>query len=200
MKKHKPKQDTRMKNQSDAVDAEVTDKLSDELEPDEQMDSDDQPQLSREQELEQQLADLESRYLRCQADYQNFQRRARQSEDEARKQASAGVIQTIIPVLDSFDMAFQHNTEDITVPQMLDGIRAIHAEFIRVLSVLGVSLISPEPDDSFDPACHQAMLHQQSDDIQPGHVVCALQVGYKLHDRVVRPAKVSVASGDEQED
>jgi len=137
--------------------------------------------------------ELLARLQRTAADHQNFQRRAANNEREAGTQARTGVVQSIIPVLDHFELALGQDPAKSTAEQIVGGVRVIRDELMRVLANFGVSVIDPTPGDEFDPNCHEAMLRQPADGVPPGCVSLNLGVGYKLGDRVVRPAKVAVA-------
>ncbi|GMV27248.1 MAG: hypothetical protein AMXMBFR58_32790 [Phycisphaerae bacterium] len=152
-------------------------------------------------ELEQQLADEKSKYLRSLADFQNFQRRAALNEHEARSQARAQVVQSLLGVLDNFDLALKVDTAQATAEQVLQGVTVIKEDLLRVLQSHGVGLINPEPGDAFDPNIHQAVVQREADDVDPGHIVQTLQPGYTIsttlpggpkQERVVRPAMVAV--------
>ncbi|HHN78840.1 MAG TPA: nucleotide exchange factor GrpE [Phycisphaerales bacterium] len=130
---------------------------------------------------------------RTAADFQNFQRRSRQNERETRELTSAGVVQSMLRVLDFFDMALQQDPTTATVEQVIGGVEMIKAEFLRVLSTHGVEVVMPSPGDEFEPRKHEAVEKRESADIEPGHIVEARSPGYVMSDRVIRPAKVVVA-------
>lgn len=137
--------------------------------------------------------DLMARFKTLAADFQNYQRRAAINEREARQGATAGVVQSVLPVMDHFDLALGQDLTKATAEQIAGGVRLIRAELMRVLEGYGVSLIEPKPGESFNPGEQQAMMQQPSAEIEPGHVVMLLGVGYRLGERVIRPAKVAVA-------
>ncbi len=130
---------------------------------------------------------------RTAADYQNFQRRARQNERETRELTSAGVVQSLLRVLDFFDMALKQDPATATVEQVIGGVEMIKAEFLRVLSTHGVQTLTPSPGDEFDPRKHEAVENRRGTGVEPGHIVEAKSPGYLMADRVIRPAKVVVA-------
>ncbi|GAB4386520.1 MAG: nucleotide exchange factor GrpE [Phycisphaerales bacterium] len=138
--------------------------------------------------------DLLNRMKILAAEYQNYQRRAAINEREARTGATCGVVQSVLPVMDHFDLALGQDLSKATAEQIAGGVQMIRAELMRILESYGVSLIEPKPGEQFNPSEQQAMLHQPSEDIEPGHVVSVLGVGYRLGDRVIRPAKVSIAA------
>jgi molecular chaperone GrpE len=144
--------------------------------------------------------EIQAKLIRAIADHQNFQRRAGINEREASTSAKQGVVQGLIPLLDQFDMALLQDPEKVSAQQVIDGVRMTRDEFIRILSGYGVTSINPQPGDDFNPGEHEAMMQQPTDEFEAGQVTINMGVGYKLGERVVRPAKVAVASQVEQSD
>jgi len=144
-------------------------------------------------ELAREREDLNNKLLRAVADFQNYQRRAVSNEREAATQARAGVVQSVIPVMDHFDLALAQDPSTTTPDQIIGGVRVIRDELFKTLESFGVTRIEPRPGDEFDPHQHEAMLRQPGPGVEPGHVVQLLSVGYRMGERVVRPAKVAVA-------
>ena len=136
------------------------------------------------------------KYLHALADFQNYQRRALLNEQEARRQGITAVLMSIMPVIDHFDVALKQPVTSPQVEAVMEGVKAIRAELLRALEMHGVTPINPQPGDEFDPTRHQAMIHGPAGDsgVEPGRISATLQAGYALGDRVIRPAKVSVAS------
>ncbi len=149
------------------------------------------------QQLEAQVAELNGKYLRTLADYQNSQRRAIQNEQEARLQARSGVIQSVLSVVDHFDLALMQDPSKTTVEQIINGVKVIRDELLKVLQSQGVKLIAPAAGAEFEPSLHQAIMQQSAEGVESGKIVATLQAGYVISgpsgDRVVRAAKVSVA-------
>ncbi len=136
--------------------------------------------------------ELSDKLLRMAADHQNFQRRASGNEREARTSATQGVVQSLIPLLDTFEMALMQDPEKFSSQMVIDGVKMIRDEFMRMLSGYGVLPINPSVGDEFNPAEHAAMMQQPADGIEPGHISLVMGIGFKLGERVVRPAKVGV--------
>ncbi|MBX3357654.1 MAG: nucleotide exchange factor GrpE [Phycisphaeraceae bacterium] len=131
------------------------------------------------------------------ADFQNYQRRAIQNEQEARRQGTIGVLHSVIPVLDHFDLALVQSAGNPGVEQVMHGVQVIRDELLKALESHGVRVINPGPNDEFDPSRHQAISTQPVEPggpVEPGRILSTLQAGYALVDRVVRPAKVMVAA------
>jgi molecular chaperone GrpE len=133
------------------------------------------------------------KYQRSIADYQNYHRRSLENEREAKRQGITSVLQSIIPILDHFDLALGHKTDNAGDSQVIEGVKVIRDELIKALASHGVSVINPQPNDELDPQKHQVILNQPAANVEPGHISMTLQVGYALETRVIRPAKVAVA-------
>ncbi len=140
------------------------------------------------------LRDENERILRAAADAQNRLRTARKDVQESHRQGVTAVARDVIAGLDSFDLALSQDMSTATVDSIVEGVRSIRDELIRVLNRHGVTLIEAAPGEELDPQRHQAMMEQPTDQFEPGHIVAMVQVGYMLHDRVIRPAKVIVAA------
>ncbi len=136
---------------------------------------------------------------RALADFANYQRRASQNEQQAVRSGEAGVVRSMLAVLDHFDLALDQDKTQITVEQLLDGVNIVRDELCRSLETFGVERIAPEAGDEFNPTRHQAVLQQAAEGVAPNHVVAVLQPGYTMGETVLRPAKVSVAPQDDED-
>ncbi|MCC7408280.1 MAG: nucleotide exchange factor GrpE [Phycisphaeraceae bacterium] len=145
------------------------------------------------QVLEAEKAELQSKLLRTMADYQNYARRSEQNVAVAREQQLLEIARKLVDVLDHFDRALAVDPEKSTPQSILDGLRIVDQELLKLLEVYGVKKVEARPGDPFDPAVHEAMLRQPAEGIETDHVVAQFQPGYTLGSKVVRPAKVSVA-------
>ena len=132
--------------------------------------------------------------LRALAEVRNNQRRAAENERRVEQAARASVYRSVLPVLDQMEMALDQDLEAISVRQLADGVRIARDELTKVLTDQGVSRIDPGVGDPFDPVRHEAMLRQEAEGIETDHIVMILQPGYAVGERVLRPAKVAVAT------
>jgi molecular chaperone GrpE len=150
-------------------------------------------------QLESELEDARARALRLMADFQNYQRRALQNEIVAKQQGIGALAGGVVTVLDHFDTALGQTTGNAGAEQVLEGLRLIRDELLKVLNQHGVSVLNPQPGDLFEPGKHEAVMQQTAEGVEPGHVVSTFQSGYMLagsggvSERVLRPAKVVVA-------
>lgn len=135
----------------------------------------------------------QNRALRVMADMQNFQRRAGLNEREARDAALRGVVGSLIPLIDQFEIALSQDPASVPSEAVVRGVGIIRDEFLRTLAGYGVSPIAPRVGEEFQPGDHEAMMQLPAEGVRPGCISMVMNTGYKLGDRVVRPAKVGVA-------
>jgi len=155
-------------------------------------------QPSLEDQLAQARADADkylNNWRRAEADLQNYKRRAEQERDESRRFAQASIIINLLPILDDFERAFGSLDTRLAGLTWFDGIRLIYRKLQALLESVGVQPIQAE-GQTFDPRYHEAVAHADGEE---GKVVAEVQRGYKLHDRVLRPAMVIVGRGKSDE-
>lgn len=131
---------------------------------------------------------------RALADFANFQRRSRDNEIRARADGATGVIRSLLPVLDQFDLALAQSPEKLTVEQLLQGVKIVQQELWKAMRQHDVEIIHPQPGEEFDPNHHQAMMRQPTGDFEPGTIVAVMQPGYTIGGVALRAASVSVAA------
>ena len=144
-------------------------------------------------DLQAQLDEAIEARKRAQADFVNYQNRAEQNQRQAVLGGEAGVVRSILDVLDHFNLALDQDPEQLSVEQLLGGVRIVRDELVKALKRYDVRPVQPAPGDEFNPTLHQAVLHQEAQDIAPDHIVAVFQAGYTMGSLVLRPAKVSVA-------
>jgi molecular chaperone GrpE len=130
------------------------------------------------------------RLARLQAEFDNFRKRNAKEQQEYREYALADALKQLLPILDSLDRAAKTNAASLEDFQ--SGIELIDKQFHDALAKLGVQPI-PTEGALFDPNLHQAVQMVDSDDAEDNHVLDELQRGYKLKERLLRPAMVRVA-------
>ncbi|MHB8719104.1 MAG: nucleotide exchange factor GrpE [Candidatus Dormibacteria bacterium] len=135
------------------------------------------------------LAD--QRYLRLAADFENFRRRKAQELSDRSRYASEEAARAMLPVLDNLRRAVDH-AGSADPADLLDGLHMVVREFEAALSSVGVTPID-SVGTPFDPAVHEALGGEEADGVAVDTVSEELQRGYRLHDRVLRPALVRVA-------
>ena len=162
---------------------------AEDLEGTEEAENGEEDELS---DLKSQVSDLQDKYLRSVAEFDNYRKRTMKEKAELILNGGANAIKAILPVLDDMERAIENGakTED---PQVLrEGMELIYQKFQKTLEGLGVKKIETENAD-FDVDIHEAvaMVPGMGDD-KKGKVIDCLQQGYKLNDKVIRHAKVAV--------
>ncbi|GCD81786.1 nucleotide exchange factor GrpE [Parageobacillus thermoglucosidasius] len=143
-------------------------------------------------ELEAKIKEMENRYLRLYADFENFRRRTRQEMEAAEKYRAQSLVSDLLPVLDNFERALKIKAEDEQAKSILQGMEMVYRSVLDALKKEGVEAIEAV-GKPFDPHLHQAVMQVEDSNYEPNTVVEELQKGYKLKDRVIRPAMVKVS-------
>ncbi len=145
--------------------------------------------------LREQVLELQDRALRAQADFDNYRKRARRDLDEQTRYAALPLLRDLLPVLDNLQRALSTLEADTESQQGLAaGVRMVATQFADVLSRHECCRIEAEGAE-FDPASHEAIAQQPSPHQPHGTILHVSQQGYRLHERVVRPAQVIVSAG-----
>ena len=147
-------------------------------------------------EAQAQIDDLEDRLLRLTAEYDNFRKRAQRERSEARQFANQHLLEKQLPILDNFEMALMAAKD--ADPAIRDGVQMIYDQFVGVLKDAGVEPIDAG-GEPFDPNLHEAISQKETIEVEEGTVVEQAQRGYKLDDRLIRPARVVVAKTPESD-
>ena len=133
------------------------------------------------------------RLLRQTADYENYKKRAVREKQDATKYANEALLQKLIPVIDNFEAALAAaSSSSASTESLQTGVNMIYVQLKSALADSGLEEIDAT-DQPFDPNFHEAVSQQESDDTPEGHVLQQLRKGYKLRDRLIRPATVIVA-------
>jgi molecular chaperone GrpE len=146
--------------------------------------------FKRSRETNERLKDTHERLLRSAAEFDNFKKRAIKEKEDAQKFGSERLLKDFLPVMDNLERALDH-AEQHDLEQVIEGVRLVQKLFESTLAKHGVTGFSAV-GKQFDPALHEALMQQESDQ-PPNTVISEMARGYKLHDRLVRPAAVVVA-------
>jgi molecular chaperone GrpE len=133
----------------------------------------------------------DARYLRLAADFENFKRRKTQEIADVRRYESEDAALALLPVLDNLRRAVEHASEAGAEEFFVSGLQLVVREFETALERIGVVPV-PAVGERFDPAIHDAIAAEESDDVEEDTVIAELVTGYRLHDRLLRPAIVRV--------
>ena len=143
--------------------------------------------------LAEELKQSEDKYLRLYAEFENFKRRKNKEIETNNVYKSQKVITEILPSLDNLERALQVESDNEEIKSLLKGVEMVYEGLLNVLKSEGVELIETE-NAQFDPNYHHAVMQEEDSEKESGAILDTFQKGYKLKDRVIRPAMVKVNS------
>jgi len=183
------KEDEQRQSAEKDVAAEGDDKATDNTD-----DSTKEPSVEEQlEEAQLKIAELNDKYLRLMAEFDNYRKRVMKEKSELIKTAGTKVITTILPVLDDMERAEQNMEKAEDVEALKEGVQLIFDKFLKLLATEGLKVIDTT-DKVFDTDFHEAvaMVPGQPDELK-GKVIDCIQTGYTLNNKVIRHAKVAVA-------
>ncbi|PTQ69702.1 nucleotide exchange factor GrpE [Celeribacter persicus] len=150
-------------------------------------------------ELEQLRAERDEfrdRFMRAVADAENSRKRADRDRREAENYGGSKLARDMLPVFDNMKRAVDTITEEQREQQaaLIEGIELTMRELLNVFGKHGIQIIAPEVGDKFDPNQHEAMFEAPVPNTKAGDIIQVMNVGFMIHDRLLRPAQVGVSS------
>ena len=145
------------------------------------------------EKLEEEVKASEDKYLRLYAEFENFKRRKNQEIEMNNIYKSQKVITEILPSLDNLERALQVDSDNEEVKALRKGVEMVYEGILNALKSEGVEVVETE-NVQFDPNIHHAVMQGEESDKESGVILDTFQKGYKLKDRVIRPAMVKVNS------
>lgn len=150
-------------------------------------------------ESEQKIAELKDQLLRALAENENTRKRAQKDKEDALKFGVSNIARDMVGVADNLRRAMENKSENAAelAEALFSGVDLILKDFEGVLGRHGIQRIDAL-NQQFDPHWHQAVFEQETEDHVPGIVIQVVQDGYKIHDRLLRPAMVAVSKAKKQ--
>jgi molecular chaperone GrpE len=149
-------------------------------------------------EEENELEELNNKYLRLAADFENYKKRMSKDRADSIAYGNEELIKEFLNVLDNLERALEHTKHQDDVKPIIDGVKLVQKQFMSSLEKFGVKTIDASKGKEFDPMFHQAVEHAESKEIGPGLVLNEMLPGYTLKDRLLRPALVVVSKDAEK--
>jgi molecular chaperone GrpE len=143
-------------------------------------------------ELQKQYDELNQKYLRLAAEFDNYKKRTERDVARRMQFASEELVRDILPILDDLERAMDSTKEESSFEKLRDGVELVYNNFVNILKRRGVQPIE-SVGESFDPEYHEAMMVQQNEDYDSDIVIQEFEKGYKIGDSVLRHAKVVVS-------
>ena len=147
-------------------------------------------------EKDEELHALNDKYLRLAAEFDNYKRRVQRDQRDTIRFANERLFKDLLLTLDNLERALQAGREQDRIEGLIEGVDLTYKHFLDILQKMGIKQVS-SVGEVFDPTKHQAVGQVESDTIPENVVVDEYQKGYFLHDRILRPAMVTVAKAKE---
>ena len=141
---------------------------------------------------QEELQIFQDKYLRLAAEFENYKRRAQRDQSDSIRFGNESLLNNLLPIIDNLERAIQCAKDAGTSGPLFEGVELTHKQFLETVGKVGVRQICSK-GNPFDPTVHQAVTQVESESVAPNTVVEEFQKGYFLHDRILRPAMVSVA-------
>ena len=150
--------------------------------------------------LEKELASLQAQveeqqdgWLRTRADFDNYKKRVQRDAARSYQDAMASIIKTYLAVADDLGRALKNKPEGAQAAKWVDGIELIYQKLLTQMKNQGVERMDVNPGDTFDPNIHEAITQEEHPEYTEGQIIDVVQPGYRISDRIIRPAMVRVA-------
>ena len=153
-----------------------------------------EPEKREEEKLREALAELQAKYLYLQAEYQNYRKRVAKDIADARSYAYADALGPFMTVFDFLAMADTAAVQSDNIESIRQGLKMIIGEFNKAFDTLGVKPLETV-GKPFDPALHEAVAHEASETVPEGTVIRQWSNGFKMGEKLLRPARVVVSDG-----
>lgn len=196
--------DNRIMKDKEIKESEVADEAAaataSEAEPaPEQEESAAEPEQSELEQAQAEAAEMKARYLRAVADMENYRKRMGREKQDIIRGAAAGVVEELLPVLDTMKLGLQAAENHPEAKDVTIGFKMVDDQIRKILSEQGLEELVPD-GEPFDPNMHECIAHQPSGEVEEDHVIQTVRAGYRLNDRLIRAANVIVSSGPVKED
>ena len=190
----------KMKNRSDKDDA---DQSLDHQDVEKQETPEDQPELSLDEQLakaQEEASKNWDKVLRLQAEIENLRKRTLRDVENASRGSIERVIMEMLPILDSFELGLDLKTETIDEYKTFkEGQEASMMLMNSLFNKLSIETIDPS-EMRYDPGLHEVISTQEDDSVEPGYIIKVIQKGYRLKERLLRPARVIVCAEKNKKD
>ncbi|MGH7229709.1 MAG: nucleotide exchange factor GrpE [Nitrospiraceae bacterium] len=139
---------------------------------------------------------LQDKYLRLAAEFDNYKRLSLREQRDSARFANEGLLKEVLPILDNLERAVRSSKDKQRRDGLIQGVELTLKQFMETLAKFGVRSIA-SVGQAFDPSRHEAVARVESNTVPAGSVVDEFQRGYYLHDRILRPAMVTVSAAEQ---
>lgn len=158
------------------------------------------PQEEKEEDIEAKLRVKEAeakeyydKMLRLAAELENYKKQVEREKETFSKYALESLVKELLPFIDNLERALEHARKEADIKSLVEGLELTLKGFLKTLEKFGLQQLETTAGEPFNPEYHEALMVEESEEHEHGAVIRELQKGYKLHERVVRPALVVVS-------
>lgn len=180
--------------EAEAVEPEAAEDETPEVEGEAVEDAGEEPEEDELAAAQRQAAEMKDRYLRLQAEWDNYRKRTAAERESERVRASEKLVTDLIPVIDDLERALDHAKQTGEGGTLTEGVEAVLNKFLQILEKSKVTQIAAE-GEPFDPMKHQAVGTQEDTSVPEETVLTVYQKGYQMGERVLRPSMVVTSTG-----
>jgi len=145
------------------------------------------------QTLRKEINDQTDQHLRARADFDNYKKRLLRDSSKSRQEGVISALKIFLDGADDLELALKNKPAANELNNWFNGIELIHQKMINKMNNQGVERMEIEPGDEFDPNVHEAITQEDHEEFSDGQIIEVVQPGYRISDRIIRPAKVRVA-------
>ena len=143
--------------------------------------------------LQAEVEEKQDQYLRTRADFENYKKRVLRDATRSYQDAMTSVMKIFLSVADDLERALNNKPEGEDLENWLNGLELIHQKLMNQMKNQGVERMDVKPGDEFDPNIHEAITQEEHPDYEDGQIIDVVQPGYRISERIIRPAMVRVA-------
>lgn len=143
--------------------------------------------------LQEQVEENKDGWLRTRADFDNYKKRIQRDAARSYQDALTSVVKIFLSAADDLERALKNKPQTNEIENWISGIELIHQKLITQMKNLGVERMDVKPGDVFDPNIHEAITQEDHQELKEGQIIDVVQPGYRISDRIIRPAMVRVA-------
>ena len=145
------------------------------------------------QTLRKEVEEQKDGWLRTRADFENYKKRVQRDAARSYQDAMSSILKIFLSAADDLERALKNKPKGKEVDNWVNGIELIHQKLINAMKNQGVERMDVKPGDEFDPNIHEAITQEDHPDFEEGQIIDVVQPGFRISDRIIRPAMVRVA-------
>lgn len=143
--------------------------------------------------LQEQIEEQKDGWLRTRADFDNYKKRVQRDAARSYQDSITNVVKMFLGAVDDLERALKNEPNSKDLENWITGVELIHQKLVSQMKNLGVERMDVKPGEKFDPNIHEAITQEEHENLKEGQIIDVVQPGYRISDRIIRPAMVRVA-------